>query len=120
MAASLMADYIGGAVDVYSAGTSAGTAINPLSAQSLLEVGIDITAEKPKAITAEVVRSVDVVVTTGREAKVDEVAGTRFENRITDEPFERGHRRDRTHAPGPQRHRRPSASPGVRPRRLTI
>ena len=36
------------------------------------------------------VRGVDLVVTLGREAEVDQIEGTRFENWDTDEPFERG------------------------------
>ena len=35
-------------------------------------------------------RSVDLVVILGREAEVDEVSGTCFENWDTDEPSERG------------------------------
>ncbi|RBY78841.1 low molecular weight phosphatase family protein [Blastococcus sp. TF02A-26] len=90
MAAGLMKHFAGDAIEVHSAGTKAGTALNELSAQSLLEVGVDITAERPKAITADMVRSADLVVTLGREAHVDEVDGTRFEQWVTDEPSERG------------------------------
>jgi arsenate-mycothiol transferase len=90
MAAGLMKRAAGNAIDVYSAGTAPSAAVNELSAQSLLEVGADIRTERPKAITAEMVRSVDVVVTLGREAKVDHVEGTRFKTWDTDEPSERG------------------------------
>jgi arsenate-mycothiol transferase len=90
MAAGLMKQYAGDAVEVHSAGIKPGTALNDLSVESLLEVGIDITAERPKAITDEMVRSADVVVTLGREAEVEPVEGTRFENWDTDEPSERG------------------------------
>ena len=58
--------------------------------QSLDEVGVDVTAETPKLIDRRLVREVDVVVTVGREAHVDPVAGTQFENWDTDEPSERG------------------------------
>ncbi len=90
MAAGLMRKVAGGTVDVYSAGTTPGTALNVLSAQSLAEVGVDITDQSPKLIDPQVVRDVDVVVTLGREAHVEPVAGTRFENWDTDEPSERG------------------------------
>ncbi|MGO9185385.1 arsenate-mycothiol transferase ArsC, partial [Mycobacterium sp.] len=86
MAAGLMRKLAGDSVDVHSAGTKPGTAINSLSAQSLLEVGVDIAAEHPKPIDPRLVRDVDVVVTLGREAHVDPVPGTRFENWDTDEP----------------------------------
>ena len=88
MAASLMAKAAGDAIEVHSAGTKPGKAINGLSAESLAEVGVD--AETPKFITEDMVRAADVVVTLGREAHVEEVPGTRFENWDTDEPSERG------------------------------
>ncbi|MGY5036037.1 arsenate-mycothiol transferase ArsC [Streptomyces sp. 900116325] len=90
MAAGLMRKAAGDAVEVHSAGTKPGAAVNALSAQSLLEVGVDITAETPQAIDPQLLRAVDVVVTLGREAHVDPVPGTRFENWDTDEPSQRG------------------------------
>ncbi|PBC35493.1 phosphatase [Rhodococcus sp. ACS1] len=90
MAAGLMRKAAGESVDVYSAGTKPGTAVNALSAESLLEVGVDITGETPTLVAPELVRDVDLVVTLGREARVDPVEGTRFENWDTDEPSERG------------------------------
>ncbi|MFD7843338.1 low molecular weight phosphatase family protein [Nocardia sp. NPDC059764] len=90
MAAGLMRKAAGDAVEVHSAGTKPGTAVNALSAQSLIEVGVDITGESPKLIDPRLVREVDLVVTLGREAHLDPVPGTRFENWDTDEPSERG------------------------------
>ncbi len=90
MAAGLMKEAAGDAVDVCSAGTKPGAAINLLSAESLLEVGVDITDQIPQLITAAMVEEADVVVILGRDARVDEIAGTRFENWDTDEPSERG------------------------------
>jgi arsenate-mycothiol transferase len=90
MAAGLMRHAAGDSVDVHSAGTRPGTAINALSAESLLEVGVDIRDESPKAIDPAIVRDVDLVVTLGREANVEYIAGTAFENWDTDEPSLRG------------------------------
>ena len=90
MAAGLMRDILGADIDVYSAGTDPGSQLNELSVRVLGEVGIDIAAEAPKPVDPEVVRSVDLVVTLGREAKVDGIPGTRFENWDTVEPSERG------------------------------
>jgi arsenate-mycothiol transferase len=90
MAAGLMRKVAGDTVDVYSAGSTPGTALNALSAQSLAEVGVDITDQSPKPIDPQLVREVDVVVMLGREAHVEPVPGTRFENWDTDEPSERG------------------------------
>jgi arsenate-mycothiol transferase len=50
MAAGLMRKVAGDAVHVYSAGTSPGTAINDLSAQSLAEVGVDISDQTPQPV----------------------------------------------------------------------
>ena len=90
MAAGLMIKIAGDTVQVYSAGTKPGTAVNDLSAQALAEVGVDITGNTPTLIYPHLVRNVDLVVTLGREAHVDPVDGTRFENWDTDEPSERG------------------------------
>ncbi|MCJ0905190.1 low molecular weight phosphatase family protein [Rhodococcus sp. ARC_M6] len=90
MAAGLMRKATGDQVKVYSAGTKPGSAVNALSAETLLEVGVDITAQTPTLIDPQLVRDVDLVVTLGSEAKVDPTPGTDFENWDTDEPSERG------------------------------
>jgi arsenate-mycothiol transferase len=90
MAAGLMRKISGDSVHVYSAGTKPGDRINALSAESLAEVGVDISDETPKPIDPLLLRDVDVVITLGREAHVEPVPGPRFENWDTDEPSERG------------------------------
>ena len=90
MAAGLMKAAAGDTVAVHSAGTKPGVSINALAAEVLLEVGVDITGEIPRPVDPHLVRDVDLVVTLGREAHLDPVAGTRFENWDTDEPSERG------------------------------
>jgi arsenate-mycothiol transferase len=85
-----MSKIAGDTMQVYLAGTKPGSAVNDLSAQALAEVGVDITGNTPTLIDPHLVRDVDVVVTLGREARVDPVPGTRFENWDTDEPSERG------------------------------
>jgi arsenate-mycothiol transferase len=90
MAAGLMRQLAGDTVDVYSAGTKPGGAVNDLSAQALQEVGVDIIDEQPTPVDYELARDVDLVVTLGREAQLDPLPGTRIENWDTDEPSERG------------------------------
>ncbi|MEV3902721.1 low molecular weight phosphatase family protein [Mycobacterium sp. NPDC050551] len=90
MAAGLMRKVAADAVDVYSAGTRPGTAVNALSAEVLAEVGVDVTDQTPTPIDPELVAKVDLVVILGREAEVEPVPETRFENWDTDEPSERG------------------------------
>src|SRR5690349_20751191 len=89
MAAGLMRATAGPDIAVHSAGTDPGTSINALSAQSLAEVGVDISGESPKPIYPRLLRSVDLVVTLGREATVEAPDGVRVENWDTDEPSER-------------------------------
>ena len=88
MAAGLISKIAADTVQVYSAGTKWGNTINKLSAESLAEVGVDITDQLPQPIDPQLLRDVDIVVTLGREAHVEPVAGTRFENWDTDEPSE--------------------------------
>ena len=90
MAAGLMRHAASTTVTVESAGTKPGTAVNALSAQSLQELGIDITAETPKAITDQMIRDADLVITLGPDTHVEPLDGTRVESWDTDEPSERG------------------------------
>ena len=50
MAAGLMRHLAGDHVEVHSAGTQPGSALNELSVASLHELGIDLTGESPKPI----------------------------------------------------------------------
>ncbi len=90
MAAGLMRAAVGDRVEVHSAGTVPGGSLNAQSVESLLEVGVDIRDEHPQAIDPDLLSRVDVVVTLGREARVEHVPGPRFETWDTDEPSARG------------------------------
>ncbi|KKF01485.1 low molecular weight phosphatase family protein [Mycolicibacterium obuense] len=90
MAAALMRALTGDSVIVHSAGTRPGEHVNALSAQALAEEGIDISGEMPKPLDDSIIREADVVVTLGREARVEPVPGPRFESWDTVEPSESG------------------------------
>jgi arsenate-mycothiol transferase len=90
MAAALMGKAASDTVEVASAGTKPGTEINALSAQTLLEVGLDISANTPQPISDDLISRFDVVVTLGREAHVEPTDGTPVVNWDTDEPSRRG------------------------------
>ena len=90
MAAGLMRKAAAGRIVAHSAGTNPGAKINALSAEVLAEVGVDISGETPKPIDPDLLRSVNVVVTLGREVQVDVPAGVDLQNWDTDEPSERG------------------------------
>jgi arsenate reductase (thioredoxin) len=61
----LLDHYAGGRVEVRSAGSDPGDRINPAVVQILSERGLDATKEYPKALTDEIARGADVVVTMG-------------------------------------------------------
>ena len=81
-----------GGVDVYSAGTAPGAALNAESEAAVAEVGASMSGEVPRPIDPEVLAGVDRVVVLGAEAVVDPVEGMRgpIETWITDEPSLRG------------------------------
>ncbi|MFC5170758.1 arsenate reductase ArsC [Streptomyces mutomycini] len=65
MAAAWLAHLAGGRVEVRSAGSDPGDAVNPAAVEAMAEVGIDISAEQPKVLTVDAVRESDVCVTMG-------------------------------------------------------
>ena len=90
MAAGLMRKIAGNAVTVGSAGTNPGSAVNGLSAESLLEVGVDISDQTPKQLTDDLTAAADRVIVLGRDAQVQSADSTPVEYWDTDEPSERG------------------------------
>lgn len=90
MAAGLMKHEAGAEVGVSSAGTKPGAGINTLSAEVLMDLGIDISAEVPTLLTEQRMRSADLVVVLGTEAKVPTIDSVEVEIWETDEPSMRG------------------------------
>lgn len=90
MAAGLMTHEVGQAVSVSSAGTRPGKAINDLSAQTLMDLGIDISAETPKQLTEQMMRDAGLVIVLGTEAQVPPLDDVQIEVWETDEPSLRG------------------------------
>jgi arsenate-mycothiol transferase len=78
------------AIATWTGSTAPGPGLNALSVQVLDEVGVDITGEAPKAIDPELLRSVDLMITLGRDAHLEVSDGVAVRNRDTDEPSERG------------------------------
>lgn len=90
MAGGLMRHLAGDTVAVYTAGTKPGASLNAQSVESLDELGIDIGDEHTKPITADMLANVDLIITLGSEAVVDQVPGIEIRNWDTDEPSTRG------------------------------
>jgi arsenate reductase (thioredoxin) len=65
MAAALLEHYAEGRVGVRSAGSAPAEEIHPAVIEAMTEVGLDISKECPKPLTAEAVRAADAVVTMG-------------------------------------------------------
>jgi protein-tyrosine-phosphatase len=65
MAAALLEHHAAGRVRVRSAGSTPADEVNPAVVAAMAELGIDISAERPKGLTEEAVREADVVVTMG-------------------------------------------------------
>ncbi|WP_328466041.1 arsenate reductase ArsC [Streptomyces sp. NBC_00448] len=65
MAAAWLTHLAGGRVEVRSAGSAPGDAVNPAAVEAMKEVGIDISDAAPKILTSDAVRESDVCVTMG-------------------------------------------------------
>lgn len=65
MAAAWLSHLAGDRVDVRSAGSNPGDAVNPAAVEAMREVGIDISAETPKILTVDAVKESDVCITMG-------------------------------------------------------
>jgi len=92
MAGALMRLEAGDIVEVHTAGTKPGSALNSESVESLVEVGAEVDGEAPKPIDPELLARVDRVVVLGSEAVVERVPGMRAEIETweTEEPARRG------------------------------
>jgi arsenate reductase len=65
MAAALASLRSGGAVGVRSAGSDPADRVDPAVVEAMAELGVDLGAETPKALTDDAVRDADVVVMMG-------------------------------------------------------
>lgn len=90
MAAGFLTALSGGAVEVRSAGSAPADQINPAAVEAMLELGIDIRAEKPKVLTTEAVQASDVVVTMGCGDTCPFFPGKRYEDWVLEDPAGQG------------------------------
>ena len=90
MAAAYTQHLCGGAVEVRSAGSAPADSINPAVHEAMLEEGIDLSAEKPKILTTEVVQASDVVITMGCGDTCPIYPGKRYEDWELDDPAGQG------------------------------
>jgi protein-tyrosine-phosphatase len=86
IAAGLVRLRSAGRINVRSAGSDPGEAINPAAVEVMAELGIDINEEFPKPLADEVVRAADVVVTMGCGDACPVYPGKRYEDWQLDDP----------------------------------
>ena len=90
MAAGLLSAMSGGEVEVRSAGSMPAEQINPVAVEAMLELGIDIRAERPKVLTTQAVQASDVVITMGCGDVCPIFPGKRYEDWQLDDPAGQG------------------------------
>ncbi len=90
MAAGFLRELGQGRVEVRSAGSMPGDAINPVAVAAMAEVGIDIAGEQPKVLTTEAVQASDVVITMGCGDACPFFPGKRYEDWKLDDPAGQG------------------------------
>jgi arsenate reductase (thioredoxin) len=86
MAAALLERYAGGRVRVRSAGSEPAVRLNPAVVEAMSEVGVDLTGETPKALTDELAKDADVVVTMGCGDTCPVYPGKRYVDWDLDDP----------------------------------
>ncbi|MFD9504603.1 arsenate reductase ArsC [Streptomyces sp. NPDC060035] len=90
MAAAWLTHLAGGRIEVRSAGSAPGDAVNPAAVEAMAEVGIDISAETPKILTVDAVEQSDVCVTMGCGDTCPVFPGKRYLDWKLDDPAGQG------------------------------
>ncbi|MEU0677685.1 arsenate reductase ArsC [Streptomyces sp. NPDC006172] len=90
MGAAFLTHLGGDQIEVRSAGSAPADAVNPAVVKAMAEVGIDISAETPKVLTAEAVQSSDVVITMGCGDACPVFPGKRYLDWQLDDPAGQG------------------------------
>jgi arsenate reductase len=86
MAAALLERKADGRVQVLSAGSEPADRLNPAVVEAMSEIGIDISAERPKKLEDGMVRQSDVVITMGCGDACPIYPGKRYEDWELEDP----------------------------------
>jgi arsenate reductase (thioredoxin) len=78
MAEALFNQMAGGKGQAISAGTQPGDSVNPVVVDVMKEIGIDISGNKPKMLTLEMVEKADRMITMGCGAEAGAVCPASF------------------------------------------
>jgi arsenate reductase len=90
MAAGWLRHLAGDTVEVRSAGSAPGKAINPAAVEAMAEVGIDITDQTPRKLDWETAESSDVIITMGCGDACPAFPGKRYEDWKLEDPAGKG------------------------------
>jgi arsenate reductase len=90
MAAGFLAALAGDSIEVRSAGSAPADAVNPAAVRAMAEVGIDISAENPKILTADAVQASDVVITMGCGDSCPFFPGKSYRDWVLEDPAGKG------------------------------
>jgi arsenate reductase (thioredoxin) len=86
IAAALLERKAGDRVRVISAGSEPADQLNPAVVEAMEEIGIDISAERPKKLENDMVRESDVVITMGCGDACPIYPGKRYEDWELEDP----------------------------------
>jgi arsenate reductase len=86
MAAGFLADRAGDRVRVRSAGSAPSREVNPLVADAMREVGIDLASAVPKRLQDDLARESAVAITMGCGDACPVFPGRRYEDWVLDDP----------------------------------
>ncbi|WP_309081291.1 arsenate reductase ArsC [Zhihengliuella sp.] len=90
MAAAFLTSLAGDRIEVRSAGSQPADRVNPAAVEAMREVGIDMSAEVPKVLTADAVQASDVVITMGCGDECPYFPGKRYEDWKLEDPAGQG------------------------------
>lgn len=90
MAAGWLQHLAGGRIEVRSAGSAPGNAVNPAAVEAMAEVGIDISSATPKLLTTEAVEVSDYCITMGCGDVCPFFPGKHYLDWVLDDPAGQG------------------------------
>lgn len=90
MAAGYLKHLAGDRVEVLSAGTAPGNAVNPSAIAVMAEEGIDLSTATPKVLTNEAVEASDYVITMGCGDKCPFYPGKTYLDWVLEDPAGQG------------------------------
>jgi len=90
MAAGFLRAIAGDRVEVLSAGSEPGEALNPVAVQAMAEAGIDIAGQEPKLLRNDQVQAADVVITMGCGDTCPVYPGKRYQDWELEDPAGKG------------------------------